>query len=85
MSRVILFLFHFTNHISYESFLDDGRVNVQSLLTMIHLVFTKHHNLVAEKLADLNPNWDHEKLLEVSSYGTVMYTSIFISWLLLRH
>ena len=52
---------------------------------MIHLVFTKHHNLVAEKLADLNPNWDHEKLLEVSSYGTVMYTSIFISWLLLRH
>ena len=35
---------------------------------MLHVVFTKLHNLVAEQLVNLNPHWDQKHLFEVSQY-----------------
>ena len=35
---------------------------------MLHVVFTKLHNLVAEQLVNLNPHWDQKHLFEVSKY-----------------
>lgn len=42
----------------------DGRQNVVPNLGATHLLFIRYHNLVVEKLAKLNSNWDDEKLYQ---------------------
>ena len=39
----------------------DVRVNEQVALTSMHTLFTREHNRIAEKLAELNPHWSNEK------------------------
>ena len=44
---------------------------------MLHVVFTKLHNLVAEQLVNLNPHWDQKHLFEVSQYFPYhMYSNV---------
>lgn len=45
-------------------FSGDGRVNVQANLVVMHALFLRHHNRLADELKQLNPNWDDEKLFQ---------------------
>ena len=36
-------------------------------LAMMHAIFTKFHNLVAEQLRQVNPHWDHNRIFKVSA------------------
>jgi hypothetical protein len=42
----------------------DGRQNEVPHLGSLHLLFVRYHNHIAEKLAQLNPDWDDEKLYQ---------------------
>lgn len=42
----------------------DARANEQILLTTLHTVWARQHNLVALNLKDLNPDWDDERLFQ---------------------
>ncbi|XP_071545466.1 LOW QUALITY PROTEIN: salivary peroxidase/catechol oxidase-like [Panulirus ornatus] len=42
----------------------DSRVNEQILLTVMHTVWARQHNLLALELKDLNPDWDDERLFQ---------------------
>ena len=39
----------------------DTRVNEHIALTSMHTLFYREHNRIADKLAELNPHWSHEK------------------------
>ena len=44
----------------------DARVNQQMMLVALHTVFMREHNRVALELSKINPQWDDERLFQVS-------------------
>lgn len=42
----------------------DNRVNAHPQLAVIHTVWLREHNRIADKLAELNPNWSDETLFQ---------------------
>ncbi|XP_037793059.1 chorion peroxidase-like [Penaeus monodon] len=42
----------------------DMRVNVQPLLTALHILWSRRHNHIAKDLADLNPSWEDERIFQ---------------------
>lgn len=48
--------------VCYEA--GDIRVNQLLALTMVHTLFLREHNRVAEQLSRLNPHWDDERLYQ---------------------
>lgn len=42
----------------------DGRANENLHLTSMHLIWARHHNNLAKKLAAVNPHWDDETLYQ---------------------
>ncbi|XP_037782099.1 peroxidase-like [Penaeus monodon] len=44
----------------------DKRVNEHPALVLFHLLFARHHNLVANRLQELNPRWGDEELFQES-------------------
>ncbi|XP_076644739.1 peroxidase isoform X2 [Halictus rubicundus] len=42
----------------------DNRVNAHPQLAVIHTVWHREHNRIADKLAELNPNWSDETLFQ---------------------
>jgi len=61
----------------------DGRVNENPNLSVLHTVFMREHNRVAEQLARLNPGWSDEKLFQESKrFVTAEYQHIIYNeWL----
>ncbi|KPM10364.1 oxidase/peroxidase-like protein, partial [Sarcoptes scabiei] len=42
----------------------DDRSNVQIQLTVMHTVWLRHHNQIAEVLAEINPHWNDERIYQ---------------------
>ncbi|CAL8111499.1 unnamed protein product [Orchesella dallaii] len=42
----------------------DGRVNEQPGLTTMHTIWMRQHNLIADKLSEINPHWEEERLFQ---------------------
>lgn len=40
----------------------DGRVNENVALTSVHTAFTRYHNKLTDKLMELNPHWDEDRV-----------------------
>merc|ERR1719428_138936 len=61
----------------------DGRVNENPQLSVIHTVFMREHNRVAEKLQQLNQGWSDEKIFqEAKKFVTAEYQHIvYNEWL----
>ena len=60
-------------------FAGDFRVNEQLNLIVLHTLFMREHNRLAEKLAELNPGWEDERLFQkarkinVAQYQHIVY------------
>lgn len=58
----------------------DARGNEQTLLTSLHIIFLREHNLVAQELAALFPFYDDEKLYQtaraivIAEYQSIVFT-----------
>ncbi|XP_028982628.1 peroxidasin homolog [Diachasma alloeum] len=42
----------------------DSRINEHPGIALMHILFLREHNRVAEQLSELNPHWDDEKLYQ---------------------
>ena len=42
----------------------DDRSNEQFSLTVMHTIWVRHHNFIAEQLSIINPHWNDEKLYQ---------------------
>lgn len=42
----------------------DDRSNVQLQLTVLHTIWLRHHNQIAEVLSQINPHWSDEQLYQ---------------------
>ena len=41
------------------------RVNEQTVLAMVHLLFVREHNRIAVELSKINPHWNDETIFQV--------------------
>jgi hypothetical protein len=51
-------------YFSLLSLAGDARANENLHLTTMHLLWARQHNLVADRLQDLNPSWDDEHVFQ---------------------
>lgn len=49
----------------------DARANENLHLTTMHLLWARQHNLVADKLAELNPSWEDEHVFQEARHIVV--------------
>ena len=42
----------------------DNRVNEQTILNVVHLLFLREHNRIADELAHINPHWNDETVFQ---------------------
>lgn len=54
---------NFIRYIFFD-YLGDYRVNTHPQLAVIHTIWHREHNRIADKLAELNPNWSDETLFQ---------------------
>lgn len=47
-------------------FLGDVRSNENLHLTTMHLIWVRQHNLLAKTLAEINPDWNDERIFQES-------------------
>ena len=48
------------------TFAGDGRVNENIALMSIHTLWAREHNRIEQQLRNMNPQWDGERLFQVS-------------------
>merc|ERR1739848_703876 len=44
--------------------LGDSRGDVHPAFTMLHVIFLRNHNILAEKLKNVQPDWNDERLYQ---------------------
>ena len=61
----------------------DVRTNEQVALTSMHVIFSREHNRIADKLAELNPHWSSEKIYQEARkiFGAVWQVIVYDSFL----
>merc|ERR1711872_1113977 len=57
----------------------DGRVNEQPNLGLLHIIFMREHNRIANELSSVNRNWSDEQLFQearkilIAKYQHILY------------
>jgi hypothetical protein len=46
----------------------DARANENLHLTTMHLLWARQHNLIADRLLNLNPSWDDERVFQEAKH-----------------
>ncbi|KAG8238571.1 hypothetical protein J437_LFUL017507 [Ladona fulva] len=47
-----------------NSYIGDDRVNEQLVLSVLHTMFVREHNRMADELSRINPHWDDERIYQ---------------------